>query len=197
MRIAVTPLLLIAAALAAGCAGGVARQDASPAGPSPSATSGAVATVFAVPSAAAGADRAVLDGLEYVAVRTLPAAALSAEKLEAAGTATGDSVAISMARAAGSADVASWELVSAAPDGWRVWRPAVVVEVLRHAGPAAAVVEVRSTNWPDACLGIARPDTACLQVITPGYVIILDDPQLGRIEYHTSRAAAAGPVPAR
>jgi hypothetical protein len=197
MRIAVAPLLLLAAALAAGCGGSGARYGASPAGPSPATTPGAAVTVFAIPSAAAGADRAVLDGAEYVAVRTLPASALSAEKLEAAGTASGLSAAISMARAAGAADVASWELVSAAPDGWRVWRPAAVVEVLRRAGPAASLVEVRSTDWPDACLGISRPDATCLQVITPGYRIVLDDPQQGRIEYHTSRAAAAGPVPAR
>jgi hypothetical protein len=196
MRIAVAPLLLLAA-LAAGCGGGASRYGGSPAGSSPATTPRAEVTVFAIPSPAAGADRAVLDGVAYVAVRTLPPVALSAEKLEATGSATGLSATISMARAAGSADVASWELVSAAPDGWRVWRPAVALEVLRHAGPGASLVEVRSTNWPNSCLGISRPDTVCLQVITPGYLIVLDDPRQGRIEYHASRAAAAGPVPAR
>jgi hypothetical protein len=186
MRIAVV-LLLLAAASAAACGGGTPNG----------ATPGADVTVFAIPSPAAGADRAVLDGVAYVAVRALAASALSAEKLEAAGPATSLSAPISMARASGAADVADWELVSAAPDGWRVWQPAVGIEVLRHAGPGATLVEVRSVTWPDSCLGISRPDTYCLQVLTPGYLVLLDDPRQGRIEYHASRAAAAGPVPSR
>jgi hypothetical protein len=31
------------------------------------------------------------------------------------------------------------------------------------------ILEAQETEWPDACLGIADPDTLCAQVITPGY----------------------------
>lgn len=40
-------------------------------------------------------------------------------------------------------------------------------------------------DWSDGCLGISRPDVACIQVITPGFKILL---QLNSqtYEYHTS-----------
>lgn len=40
------------------------------------------------------------------------------------------------------------------------------------------------TQWPDACLGIARPDTACAEVITTGFKIILEHGGT-EYEYHT------------
>jgi hypothetical protein len=36
------------------------------------------------------------------------------------------------------------------------------------------VVSVESTNWPDACLGLARMDEVCAQVITPGNRVVLE-----------------------
>ncbi len=35
------------------------------------------------------------------------------------------------------------------------------------------VVEVRPTQWPDACLGVYYADRLCLQAITPGYQVLL------------------------
>ena len=35
------------------------------------------------------------------------------------------------------------------------------------------VVQVEHMEWPDSCLGLAKPDEMCLQVITPGYQVIL------------------------
>jgi len=139
---------------------------------------------------------ATLDGETFVAIRLLPAAALSAEQLEAAGMAvlSSGSGEISMARA-DTADAEPWELVSAAADGWRVWRPKVVLDTLAAAGANASLVTVEQVDWPDACLGVAEPDQVCAQVITPGYRVIVERAG-GRIEYHTSRVGGARPVPA-
>ncbi len=160
---------------AAAC-GGAASRDAATATPPASMT-------------------ATLDGETFVAGRMLPAAALSAEQLEAAGKATtSDGGSTSMARA-DTADAAPWELVSAAADGWRVWRPKVVLDTLAAAGANASLVTVEQVDWPDACLGAAEPDQVCAQVITPGYRIIVERAG-GPIEYHTSRVGGARPVPA-
>lgn len=35
------------------------------------------------------------------------------------------------------------------------------------------IVDFNYVEWPDSCLGAAGPDEACLQVITPGYQVIL------------------------
>jgi hypothetical protein len=48
---------------------------------------------------------------------------------------------------------------------------------------------VEAERWPDACLGIARPDLACATVITPGWRVVLRDP-FG--EPHELRASAEG-----
>lgn len=126
-----------------------------------------------------------VDGQTFVAVRTLPPEALSAEELEAAGTATAPGGArIQLARA-NAAGVANWELVSASPDGWRVWQPQVVLDTVEAAGAGATIVSVERTSWPDSCLGLARPDEVCAQVITPGYRVMVS---LGgrQLEYHTA-----------
>jgi hypothetical protein len=36
------------------------------------------------------------------------------------------------------------------------------------------LVEFTHREWPDSCLGAADPNEACLQVITPGYQVILE-----------------------
>jgi hypothetical protein len=168
--------MIAALVIAAGCGGGTSR---------PAATT--------IASVAAGVT-ATLEGEVFVAVRMLPAAALSSDQLEAAGMATAaDGSRISMARA-DTADAAPWELVSVTADGWRVWRPKAVLDVLATAGAGASLVGVEQVSWPDACLGAARPGEVCAQVITPGYRVILEqDGQ--RIEYHTSRAGGARLAP--
>ncbi len=46
------------------------------------------------------------------------------------------------------------------------------------------VIEVRAVDWPNACLGVDTPGIACAQVITPGYVVLLDNGVLA-FEFHT------------
>lgn len=36
---------------------------------------------------------------------------------------------------------------------------------------AITVVELRQTDWPNACLGAARPDEMCAEVIVPGFAV--------------------------
>jgi hypothetical protein len=50
------------------------------------------------------------------------------------------------------------------------------------------VVAYEAVDWSDSCLGVQRPGIACLEVITPGYRIILETPN-GQIEVHTNLEA--------
>jgi hypothetical protein len=36
------------------------------------------------------------------------------------------------------------------------------------------LVSSEQVDWPDGCLGVAKPGMMCIQVITPGYRIILE-----------------------
>ena len=36
------------------------------------------------------------------------------------------------------------------------------------------VTSIEAAQWPDSCLGLARSDEMCSEVITPGWKIILD-----------------------
>jgi ribosomal protein L20A (L18A) len=48
------------------------------------------------------------------------------------------------------------------------------------------VVRVEAVDWPDSCLGCTHPGQACLEVITPGYRILVR--AAGQeYEYHASR----------
>ena len=47
-----------------------------------------------------------------------------------------------------------------------------------------SVVEIQAVDWPNACLGIETAGTACAEVITPGYRLVLAY-QGARYEYHT------------
>lgn len=48
------------------------------------------------------------------------------------------------------------------------------------------VDEIESTEWPDACLGLAASDEMCAQVITPGYRVLLRV-DLAQYEFHTNQ----------
>jgi hypothetical protein len=52
------------------------------------------------------------------------------------------------------------------------------VETLADVLPVAAsefqVVAFESVEWPDGCLGLAEPDEGCIQVITPGWRVVLE-----------------------
>jgi hypothetical protein len=152
------------------------------------------ATLPAAVTTTGAGETATLDGERFVVVRTLPAATLSADQLEPAGEAqSSNDERIAMAKTSAS-DVADWELVSPAEDGWRVWQPDVVRHVVDGASSDARIISVEAVDWPDACLGAANPGDICAAVITPGYRIILD---VGgqRVEYHTDRHGAGRRVP--
>ena len=141
----------------------------------------------AVSTAGAGQE-ATLGGLPLVSVRTLPPAALSAEQLEPAGIADLDGGGSLPMATTVSGGAQPWEFVSTADDGWLVWQPDVVLDVLHDAGTGATLVTVERVDWPDACLGAAEADEVCATVITPGYRVILQrDGSL--IEYHTALAS--------
>jgi hypothetical protein len=47
------------------------------------------------------------------------------------------------------------------------------------------LISYEEVDWSDSCLGVYRPGIACLDVITPGYRIILNTPN-GQVEVHTN-----------
>jgi hypothetical protein len=49
--------------------------------------------------------------------------------------------------------------------------------------------EIEAVEWRDSCLDAAHPGEMCLQVITPGYRVVLDTP-LGEFEIHTDQRGA-------
>jgi hypothetical protein len=177
--------LALAAALAVACADDYDAGDAGPTRPS---------LPTAVTTAGAG-ERATLLGEPLVAVRTLPAESFGQEDLSPAGTLVAEDGGVLPLARTEAADVEPWEYVWAAEDGWRIWWPGVVAAVIEDAGAGASVVSVEEVDWPDACLGAGEPDEICAQVITPGYVVIV---QLGGadVRYHAARAGAFRIVPA-
>jgi hypothetical protein len=131
---------------------------------------------------------ATLNGETLVSERSVPQTEIPAGELINAGVAQAENgTSIPMARIETSSLVEEWELLSFGTEGWLVWQPKVVLDVLDDAGDGATVQSVEPVDWPDACLGAAGPDEVCAEVITPGYRIILD---VGgeTVEYHASRA---------
>jgi hypothetical protein len=52
------------------------------------------------------------------------------------------------------------------------------------------VISVEAVEWPDGCLGVQRPEVMCIQVITPGFRVIVEaDGQ--PYEYHTNQSGSA------
>ena len=52
------------------------------------------------------------------------------------------------------------------------------------------VISFLKEEWPDSCLGLAAADEMCLQVITPGYRVLLGASGQ-RFEYHTDQSGGA------
>jgi len=52
------------------------------------------------------------------------------------------------------------------------------------------LVSAEKVQWRDSCLGVERKGMMCLEVITPGYLIILETP-LGVYEAHTNEDGTA------
>lgn len=66
---------------------------------------------------------------------------------------------------------------------------AAIEDLALKLGISESEIEVLSfeeINWADACLGLGRPDEACLQVITPGFLIKLMAMNT-EYEYHTDQ----------
>ena len=69
-----------------------------------------------------------------------------------------------------------------------VW--AAIVDLALHleiSPDQVQVISFQEEEWPDSCLGLAAPDEMCLQVITPGYRILLGV-NGQRYEYHTDQS---------
>ncbi len=86
---------------------------------------------------------------------------------------------------------ASWEIVTESEAGWQVWEPAAVAAARRDLADRLdlseadiLVTQVAAVDWPDACLGLPRPQEACAEVITPGFLVRLQA-QGVPYEYHT------------
>lgn len=76
--------------------------------------------------------------------------------------------------------------------------PAEVETQLRNAtasdlGLAADTLTVKTAeavDWSDACLGAARPDEGCAQMITPGYRVVFTTPN-GEVVVHSDRTGSS------
>jgi hypothetical protein len=51
-------------------------------------------------------------------------------------------------------------------------------------------VSAQLVEWPDSCLGMALPGVACSQIVTPGYLIVLEANGV-QFEYHTNADGSA------
>jgi hypothetical protein len=63
------------------------------------------------------------------------------------------------------------------------------VELAQQLGIDVAQITLKEASevmWPDSCLGVEVEGMMCLEVITPGYLIIFATP-LGDYEYHTDK----------
>jgi hypothetical protein len=64
---------------------------------------------------------------------------------------------------------------------------AAIAELARNLGLPEDRIKITSTEaleWPDSCFGISMEDTACAEVITPGYRVILEVHE-NQVEYRT------------
>ncbi len=62
-----------------------------------------------------------------------------------------------------------------------------LAETLNIPVDSIEIVQVEAVDWPDGCLGLAKPDEMCLQVITPGYLVKLQVDQ-EEYYYHTDES---------
>lgn len=50
----------------------------------------------------------------------------------------------------------------------------MIAEQIRVSEKEIKLIEISPVEWPDGCLGLASPDEMCLQVITPGYRLLIE-----------------------
>jgi hypothetical protein len=58
---------------------------------------------------------------------------------------------------------------------------------LRQPVKAITLVATTPMNWPDGCLGLARPGQVCSQALVPGWKIELEDSEQGSWVYRTNK----------
>jgi hypothetical protein len=61
-----------------------------------------------------------------------------------------------------------------------------VAESLGVSVEEVTVISAKAVTFSDSCLGAAAPGEMCLQVLTPGLIIVLDTPK-GELTYHASK----------
>lgn len=74
------------------------------------------------------------------------------------------------------------------PDEAQALIEKAVKDITQRTGLAASavqVVEVEAVDWPNSCLGCAKDGEMCLEVITPGYRLVLQTDG-HTFEYHTN-----------
>jgi hypothetical protein len=65
----------------------------------------------------------------------------------------------------------------------------VLAQQLHVAATDIAFVSVEAVEWPDGCLGIEIKDMACIQIVIPGYRVVLEV-NGQRYEYHTDETGS-------
>ncbi|MFC1466918.1 MAG: hypothetical protein ACFLMY_18955 [Candidatus Brachytrichaceae bacterium NZ_4S206] len=55
---------------------------------------------------------------------------------------------------------------------------------LRITSDAIQVISVEEVQWPDGCLGVRTPGVFCIQIVVPGYRVVLEVDGR-RYTYHT------------
>lgn len=50
----------------------------------------------------------------------------------------------------------------------------LIAEQLQVLADEIRLLEIAPVEWPDGCLGLASPDEMCIQVITPGYRLLIE-----------------------
>ena len=75
----------------------------------------------------------------------------------------------------------------------------VLAQQQRVDAKTIAIISVEKVDWPDGCLGVSIEGLMCIQVITPGYRVVLEV-EGRRYEYHTDESGnnvmlAAAPEP--
>ncbi len=61
-----------------------------------------------------------------------------------------------------------------------------VAESLGVSVDEVTLISAKEVTFSDSCLGAAAPGEMCLQVLTPGIIIVLDTPD-GELTYHASK----------
>lgn len=88
------------------------------------------------------------------------------------------------------------EVTSGSPIGKNILMGAVAAarqSLAKNLGVNISQVKLQSAkpvDWPDSCLGLAQPDQACAEVITPGYRIVFIVAE-NQYEVHTDQSGVA------